>query len=55
LTWVRWVFPFEAVEGEHKMVIRVTDGAGEVAPEQRRPPLPDGATGWPRRTVEVEG
>ncbi len=54
-TWVRWAFPFEAVPGKHKLVIRPTDGAGQVADQKRRPPLPDGATGWPRRNITVEG
>ncbi|MDQ3781099.1 MAG: molybdopterin-dependent oxidoreductase [Chloroflexota bacterium] len=53
LTWVRWLFPFDAAAGEHKLLIRVTDGTGEVAPRQRNPPLPSGATGWPSRTVRV--
>jgi hypothetical protein len=52
-TWVRWVFPFEATPGKHKMAIRVTDGEGTVATDERNPPLPDGATGWPTRTVTV--
>jgi DMSO/TMAO reductase YedYZ molybdopterin-dependent catalytic subunit len=54
-TWVRWVFPFEAQEGQIKMQIRATDGNGEVMTEQRRAPLPDGATGYPRRTFEGKG
>ncbi len=54
-TWVRWAFPVELTEGEYKMRIRVTDGEGNVAPETERSPLPDGATGWPRRTVRVNG
>ncbi|MGH2557499.1 MAG: molybdopterin-dependent oxidoreductase, partial [Thermomicrobiales bacterium] len=53
-TWVRWAFPFEATDGDHKMRIRATDGAGAVAVEESRSPLPDGATGWPARTVRVE-
>jgi len=52
-TWVRWVFPFEAVSGEVKMLMRPTDGQGTVAPDVYNPPLPDGATGWPERTVRV--
>jgi hypothetical protein len=52
-TWVRWVFPFQATPGRHELWLRATDGAGTVAPEERRPPLPDGATGWPRRTFQV--
>ncbi len=54
-TWVRWVFPFEAVAGEQRMRVRVTDGNGEVATDERRSPLPDGATGWPDRSFEGEG
>ncbi|MDQ2682332.1 MAG: molybdopterin-dependent oxidoreductase, partial [Chloroflexota bacterium] len=54
LTWVRWAFPFEAVSGRHKMRIRVTDGTGDVMKQESNPPLPDGATGWPSRTVTVE-
>ncbi len=53
-TWVRWVFAFEATPGKLKMRIRATDGMGAVAPEERNPPLPDGATGWPGRTIKVE-
>jgi hypothetical protein len=35
--------------------MRVTDGNGVVMDEQERNPLPDGATGWPRRSFELEG
>lgn len=52
-TWVRWAFPFEAVSGTHRIKIRVTDGTGVVMSEERQPPLPDGATGWPDRTLKV--
>jgi len=52
-TWVRWAFPFEAVSGDHRMKIRATDGEGTVAPEDEQDPLPDGATGWPRRRFYV--
>jgi DMSO/TMAO reductase YedYZ molybdopterin-dependent catalytic subunit len=55
-TWVRWAFPFEAVDGQDfTMKIRVTDGAGTVMDEAERSPLPDGATGWPSRGVKVRG
>jgi DMSO/TMAO reductase YedYZ molybdopterin-dependent catalytic subunit len=53
-TWVRWAFPFEATSGKHAILIRATDGNGEVATEEERAPLPDGATGWPRRGFKVE-
>ena len=52
-TWIRWKSPFAAAGEEHRIVVRVTDGEGTVAPEERQPPLPDGATGWPSRTVEI--
>jgi hypothetical protein len=52
-TWVRWVFPFEATSGVAKIWMRATDGEGTVAPQERNPPLPDGATGWPERVVKV--
>jgi DMSO/TMAO reductase YedYZ molybdopterin-dependent catalytic subunit len=52
-TWVRWVFPFEAAPPAVNIWMRATDGDGNVAPEERRPPLPDGATGWPERSVRV--
>jgi sulfite oxidase len=54
-TWVRWALPVDLKEGEYKMRIRVTDGEGNVMQETDRSPLPDGATGWPRRTLKVKG
>ena len=29
------------------------DGEGNVAPQREAPPLPDGATGWPSRRINV--
>jgi len=52
-TWVRWVYPFEAVSGNMSLLVRATDGQGTVAPQENRPPLPDGATGWPQRSIRV--
>jgi len=54
-TWVRWVFPFEATEPAANILMRATDGEGNVAPEEINPPLPNGATGWPQRSVRVNG
>lgn len=56
LTWVRWLLPLQAEPGdEYQVRLRITDGEGVTAPRDRQPPLPDGATGWPSRTVSVEG
>lgn len=54
-TWVRWALPVELQEGDYQMRIRVTDGEGTVMQKMDLPPLPAGATGWPRRTVRVKG
>ncbi len=54
-TWVRWAFPFEGDPGEYDMRIRVTDGEGTLMDENERPTLPDGATGWPSRSFDIEG
>lgn len=54
-TWVRWAFPFQGDPDEYKMKIRATDGEGNVMDEQERRPLPDGATGWPAKSFEIEG
>ncbi len=52
-TWVRWIFPFDAQSGRVTMLMRATDTKGNVATADRRPPLPDGATGWPDRTFRI--
>lgn len=46
--------PFEATPGKVKMKMRATDGTGAVMDEKERSPLPDGATGWPRRSFTVK-
>ncbi|MGI9253781.1 MAG: molybdopterin-dependent oxidoreductase, partial [Thermomicrobiales bacterium] len=51
-TWVRWRFGF-AAEADGELIVRITDGEGTVAPQQERPPLPDGATGWPTRRITI--
>jgi DMSO/TMAO reductase YedYZ molybdopterin-dependent catalytic subunit len=51
-TWVRWVYPLQA-SSNVTVLMRATDGEGTVAPMERNPPLPDGATGWPDRQVRV--
>ncbi|HSK94192.1 MAG TPA: molybdopterin-dependent oxidoreductase [Candidatus Angelobacter sp.] len=44
-TWVQWVVRWEATEGEHRIRVRATDGAGEIQTDERTPPAPDGARG----------
>ncbi len=46
-TWRQWTYRWDdASPGGHTLEARATDGTGETQDEERRPPLPDGATGW---------
>ena len=50
-SWRQWVYYWEATPGEHLIQVRATDGTGYTQTSERRPPAPDGATGWHMRTV----
>jgi DMSO/TMAO reductase YedYZ molybdopterin-dependent catalytic subunit len=52
-TWVQWVTDWAADPGQHKIMVRATDGTGAVQPEQPSPPVPDGARGWHTISVNV--
>jgi DMSO/TMAO reductase YedYZ molybdopterin-dependent catalytic subunit len=52
-TWVQWWLDWDATPGEHAIQARAITAGGVTQTEQRRPPIPDGATGWHRRTVRV--
>ena len=52
-TWRMWSFDWRAEPGLHTLHVRATDGSGEVQTEERRPTVPDGATGWHNRTFRV--
>ena len=44
--WRQWAYDWRAEPGLHRLEVRATDGPGEVQPEERVPPFPNGATGW---------
>jgi DMSO/TMAO reductase YedYZ molybdopterin-dependent catalytic subunit len=52
-TWRQWVWTWDATPGTHTLEVRSTDGTGALQPEERRPPKPDGATGWHSVVVSV--
>jgi hypothetical protein len=52
-TWVQWVVPWDATPGRHEIVVRATDGTGEVQENRPTPPAPDGARGWHAIQVDV--
>ena len=52
-TWRQWAWTWDAGPGLHRLEVRSTDALGNAQPEIRRPPKPDGATGWHSVTVTV--
>ncbi len=52
-TWRQWVLPWDATPGRHSLEVRATDATGATQPEERVPPIPDGATGWHSVVVTV--
>ena len=54
-TWRQWVWRWDADEGRHDLEVRAITADGEVQTGTQRPPAPDGATGWHRVPVMVQG
>ncbi len=52
-TWRQWVWTWDAQPGLHRLEVRATDATGAIQPQTRRPPKPDGATGWHSVAVTV--
>ena len=53
LSWVQWVHRWDATAGDHEVRVRATDSTGETQTSERRPPVPDGATGFHAIEVDV--
>ncbi|MGI8486118.1 MAG: molybdopterin-dependent oxidoreductase [Thermomicrobiales bacterium] len=53
LSWVLWKLPWIPTSGAYQLVVRATDGMGEVQTNESASELPDGASGWHRITVGV--
>jgi len=52
--WVRWWTWWRPdAPGRYRLVVRAWDGRGQLQEGAERPPLPEGATGWHRITVEA--
>lgn len=52
-TWRQWSWTWQATPGQHTLYCRATDAEGRTQTEQRVAPIPDGATGWHSRVVQV--
>ena len=50
-SWRQWKVDWDPVPGRYRIQVRATDGDGVTQTDLRRPPAPDGATGW--HTIHV--
>ena len=53
-TWVQWFLEWDAAPGNHDVVVRAVDRAGQLQIEERAPIAPDGSSGWQRTLVRAE-
>lgn len=53
-TWYQWKVGLELAAGQYEVQVRATDLTGRAQDEQRRPPAPDGATGFHTIRVDVQ-
>jgi DMSO/TMAO reductase YedYZ molybdopterin-dependent catalytic subunit len=51
--WRQWRLAWDATPGRHTLRVRAIDGNGDVQTEERRPPMPDGASGHHQIVVLV--
>jgi DMSO/TMAO reductase YedYZ molybdopterin-dependent catalytic subunit len=49
--WRQWVYRYEPPSESHEVVVRATDGNGDLQPQERAEAFPSGATGWVSKTV----
>ena len=54
-TWVQWKTVWEATPGDHEIQVRAFDREGERQPFGPKAVAPDGAEGWHRIRVDVNG
>ena len=52
-SWRQWVLEWDAAPGDYRIEVRATDGEGMTQSAERRPPAPDGATGYHSITARV--
>ncbi|MFF0452650.1 molybdopterin-dependent oxidoreductase [Nocardia africana] len=52
-TWRQWSFDWDAPAGPHTVRARATDGTGTVQTAEVADVIPDGASGYPSRTIRV--
>ncbi|WP_123538842.1 molybdopterin-dependent oxidoreductase [Halosimplex salinum] len=50
--WRQWRYAYDPPEESHDVVVRATDGTGELQPEEESGAYPSGPTGWVSETVD---
>jgi DMSO/TMAO reductase YedYZ molybdopterin-dependent catalytic subunit len=53
LSWNLWTYQWQANPGDYAVLVRATDGTGQLQDPEVRKPLPDGATGYHKVDVKV--
>lgn len=53
LTWREWRYEWPATPGDHIVIVRATDGTGQVQTDVPAAPHPDGASGWHTLQINV--
>jgi DMSO/TMAO reductase YedYZ molybdopterin-dependent catalytic subunit len=54
-TWRQWKYEWEPGASSYNVVVRATDGTGSVQTRVQSGPYPDGATGWTKLQLDVQG
>lgn len=50
--WRQWKYEYDPPGGSHEVVVRATDGEGNLQPDSESGPFPSGPTGWVSKTVQ---
>ncbi|MFE3319917.1 molybdopterin-dependent oxidoreductase [Nocardia sp. NPDC059195] len=53
-TWRQWVYDWDATPGQHTLRARTTDTTGQPQTAVEQDVIPDGATGYPTLTIQVQ-
>jgi DMSO/TMAO reductase YedYZ molybdopterin-dependent catalytic subunit len=53
-TWVQWRLEWSAESGDHTIEARATNAKGEPQTDEKADVLPDGATGYPKISINVK-
>ena len=51
--WRQWVYEYDAPGEPHEVVVRATDGNGDLQPEAETDAFPSGPTGWVSKTIDA--